>query len=99
MIGTSERARSSRHTSKPSRSGRPRSSSTTSNVGARGVRERVAAGLDPVDVEALALEALGERRGDGVVVLDDQDSHAAALSGGTGWSGVSGGVSTVGAVP
>ena len=31
MIGTSERARSSRHTSKPSRSGRPRSSSTTSN--------------------------------------------------------------------
>ena len=42
--------------------------------------ERVAAGLDPVDLEALALEALGQRRGDGVVVLDDQYSHAAALS-------------------
>ena len=81
MIGTSERARSSRHTSKPSRSGRPRSSSTTSKSPCALAVERVAAGLDPVDLEALALEPLGEGRGDGVVVLDDQDSHgSAALS-------------------
>jgi len=37
--------------------------------------ERVGTGLHPVDVEALALEPLRERGGDGVVVFDDQYSH------------------------
>ncbi len=43
-----------------------------------GASERGFARLDPVDVETLALETLRERCRDGVVVLDDQHSHAAA---------------------
>ena len=54
-------------------SGSRRSSSTRS--GRRG-RERLRAGRRALDLEALAAQALGERLGDRVLVLDEQDPHA-----------------------
>ena len=70
MIGTSERARSSRQTAKPSMSGSRRSSSTRSGSAAASASAPVA---DALDLEALAAQSLGERLGDRVFVLDEQD--------------------------
>ena len=73
MIGTSERSRSRRQTSSPSPSGRRRSSSTRS---AARRRQRLGRRRRALDGEALAAKALGERLGDRVLVLDEQDLHA-----------------------
>ena len=78
MIGTSERARSSRQTVKPSTSGSRRSSSTMSGSSA-------ASASAPVrradDLEALSAQPLGERLGDRVVVLDQQYPHGHIVAG------------------
>ena len=62
-----------RQTSKPSMSGRRRSSRTRSGSAASSASAPVAT---RVDLEALAAQALDERLGDRVLVLDDQHLHA-----------------------
>ena len=81
MIGTPERSRSSRQTSKPSMSGSPRSSRTRSGSCRL---ERRGSGRDALHVEALAAQALDERLGDRVLVLDEQELHGPSVPVGAG---------------
>ncbi len=66
-------------------SGRRRSSRTRS--GSAG-GERLGAGRRALDLEALAAQTLGERLGDRVLVLDDQDAHALILTHAGGRCGI-----------
>ena len=74
MIGTPERARIVRQTSRPSPSGRWRSSRIRSGSRLLGQLERAGGGAGDVGLEALAGERLGERLGDRALVLDEQDA-------------------------
>ncbi len=84
MIGTALTARSSWHTTRPSRSGNPRSSSTRSTgaaASASAPRRR------QHDLEPLTPQTIGQRLGDRGVVLDQQQAHTATFAhhGGRRW--------------
>ena len=74
MIGTPERARIVRQTSRPSPSGRWRSSRIRSGSRLSASSSARAAVRGDVRLEALAGERLGERLGDRALVLDEQDA-------------------------
>ena len=78
MIGTPLRARIVRQTSRPSPSGRWRSSRIRSGSSRLLQLERAGGGGGDVRLEALALERLGERRRDRLLVLDEQDAGPVA---------------------
>ncbi len=80
-IGTSEVRRSWRQTSRPSPSGRRRSSRTRSGSSALGQVEGLSRRPRDDGLEAGSLEGLRERLGDRVLVLDEQDAAALDFAG------------------
>ena len=92
MTGTDGARRSARHTSVPDSPGSMRSSSTMSAP----LRSNSASASGPVrgdrDLEALLAQQVGQRVGDGLLVLDDQHAgHAALLRNGCGQACARGG--------
>ena len=77
MIGTALTARSSWHTTRPSRSGNPRSSSTRSTGGCC---ERFGAGRSQHDLEPFTPQTVGQRLGDRRVVFDQQQAHTVTFA-------------------
>ena len=72
MIGTLDRSRSCRQTTRPSRSGRPEvEQHEIALVGG----ERSGPGVDQVDLETFTQQTSPQRLGDGGIVLDDQEAH------------------------
>ena len=76
MIGTDERARSRRHTSRPSILGSITSSTTRSKVCSEKRDERLAAVGGLHDLVAVALQREREQRLDGLLVVDQEDAGA-----------------------